>query len=48
MSEAGLKVVLHTHFKGWPDWEVPHKESLVQFKALISETADFVISQNQR
>lgn len=37
----------HVHFQGWPDFQVPKKDSLVDFTKMINESADFVINQHQ-
>ena len=37
-----LHTLRHTHFRGWPDWEVPAKGSMQDYQAMIKETAQFL------
>ena len=43
-SNSIVQCVEHNHFKSWPDWEIPHNESMMGYQELIKETANWVIN----
>ena len=42
------QVVKHYHFKGWPDWQIPIKNTQKDFGTVIEHAAHFVMENSRK
>ena len=42
------QVVKHYHFKGWPDWQIPIKNTQKDFGTVIDHAAYFVMENSRK